>query len=94
MSSGAEAGIVLLVSGCVTTVLFIVGILRREKTGGCVRWVPPPDPAHARLGPLRLGGCCAVGPALCWAAATGAVLPIPHAGHKPRISLSVTVTEH
>jgi hypothetical protein len=47
MSSGAEAGIVLLVFGCVTTTLFIVGILRREKTGGLGR-VPPPDPVHAR----------------------------------------------
>jgi hypothetical protein len=48
MSPGVEMGIVLLVFGALSVTSVIVGVRRREKTGGLGQ-VPPPDPEYARL---------------------------------------------
>ncbi|GLY41874.1 hypothetical protein Amsp01_078970 [Amycolatopsis sp. NBRC 101858] len=53
MSPGAEMGIVLLAFGALSVASVIVGVRRREKTGGLGR-VPPPDPQYAcRIVALR-----------------------------------------
>ncbi|GAA0578180.1 hypothetical protein GCM10010172_73770 [Paractinoplanes ferrugineus] len=46
MSSGAGMGLVLLAFGLVSMTVLLVGVRRRERTGGLGR-VPPPDAVRA-----------------------------------------------
>jgi hypothetical protein len=47
MGPDVWAGLALVALGCFSVTAVIVGVRRRERTGGLGR-VPPPDPAHAR----------------------------------------------
>jgi len=46
MGPDVQIGVALAAFGCISVTVVVVGIRRREKTGGLGR-VPPPDPAQA-----------------------------------------------